>query len=465
MPIFAPRNRVEILRDMIARVVARSGLVGLTRNSVVYHVLAAAAGEDAEQYFQMARLRELFSIDKATGSDLDERAAEILPASLSRYQALYATTDVIYSRPGIVGSVTIAAGSLVGASDSDGQIRYRTTAAGSILVGATVSAPIPVVALEAGARANVAAGEINQMVTRIAGATGVTNAAKVTNGQDRESDARFRARLKNFVQAISRGTPTAIESFSRNVIMTDGTRVVFAKLTEPVIPNGQVQLYIDNGSGTAETYSSTYIGSPDTLLTALGGEKTVYTTQKPIRDDGSFALYVNAVLQVRNTDYYLNTATGQVDFSTTSYPTGLTVGDVVTANYRYYTGLIQEVQRVIDGDPLTPLTRPGVRAGGIQVFVLAATPVSQSVDASIAVLDGFDTEAVAAEVSSAIQDYINTLDIGEDVIMAKIVEVAMSVTGMFNFRLNDLTGTSPAVDQTILPGQVARITAANITLT
>lgn len=81
MPVFQPRNRIQILREMVARVVARSKLAGLTRNSVVFHVLAGAANEDAEQYVQLARLRNVFAIDKATGSDLDERAKEVLPSS------------------------------------------------------------------------------------------------------------------------------------------------------------------------------------------------------------------------------------------------------------------------------------------------------------------------------------------------------------------------------------------------
>lgn len=88
---------------MVARVVARSKLTGLTRNSVVYHVLAAATNEDADQYVQMARLREVFSIDTATGSDLDERAKEIQPGTLTRYPALSSSGTVIFSRPGTSG--------------------------------------------------------------------------------------------------------------------------------------------------------------------------------------------------------------------------------------------------------------------------------------------------------------------------------------------------------------------------
>ncbi|HUW17259.1 MAG TPA: hypothetical protein VMW94_09300, partial [Actinomycetes bacterium] len=135
------------------------------------------------------------------------------------------------------------------------------------------------------------------------------------------------------------------------------------------------------------------------------------------------------------------------------------------AHYRSYTGLIKETQAVIDGDPTNPIQRPGVRAAGIRATVLAPTAVFQTLTGSIAVLEDFDPALVAVNVESAIQDYINTLDIGFDVIVAEIVERSMGVTGMFNFAIIDLSGSGAGgVDQIILENQVARITSAAISL-
>ena len=114
---------------MIARVVARSTLTGITRNNSLFHVLAAASSEDAEQYFQMARLRDLFSIDKATGSDLDARAKEIVPGTLPRRPPVQAAGTVVFSRPGTTGTTAVPSGTIVAASDAQGQISYQTTAA------------------------------------------------------------------------------------------------------------------------------------------------------------------------------------------------------------------------------------------------------------------------------------------------------------------------------------------------
>lgn len=470
MPVFQPRNRIEILREMVARVIARSKLVKLTRNSVVFHVLAAAANEDAEQYVQMARLRNLFSIDRARGSDLDERAKEILPGTISRRGALFASGDVTFSRPGTTGTISIPAGSQVAAEDADGKILFRTVASASINDGNTDSGPVGVVATVAGSRHNVAAGAINQLVSRISGVTSVTNGAAFENGRDRESDESFRSRLKSFVQAISRGTPRSLIGFAVNVILADGRRVLFAAVDEPIVPDGTVDLVIDDGTGNTEEFDDTFIGSSDTFLTsATGGEKNIFTSERPIRDDGSFALEIDTgsgyVTQVRGTDFELNPAIGQIELSNASWPTGLPVGASARANYRYYTGLIRETQRVLDGDPANPLRYSGVRAAGVQVHVVAADPVFQSVTGQISVLPDFDPTVVLNNVEAAILDYINSLGIGENVIAAEIIERAMGVTGMFNFKLTDLTGSSPAADQVILETQVARITSASITLT
>lgn len=471
MPIFQPRNRVQILREMAARVVGRSKkLAGLTRNSVVFHALASAANEDSEQYVQMARLRELFSIDAARGSDLDERAKEILPGTIRRRPALFTTGPVIFSRPGTTGTITIPAGSQVGAQDSRGQIRFRTTAAATILAGNTTSGLVNVVATVAGVRGNVVAGQINQLVTRIPGIAAVTNPVDFTNGFDRESDPSFRARIKAFVQAISRGTPRAIEGFAKNVLLPDGRRVVFARLVEPLVPTGIVELFIDDGTGSVLELDDRYAASFDTFVTAAaGGETDLFTTERPIRDDGGFLLQIDTgsgfVAQTRGVSYALNPASGQIELLASAWPSGLPPGASVRANYRFYVGLIRETQRVVDGDPMDPLRVPGVRPAGIQVRVLAPASIAQSLVAQISVLEGFDVGLVSDSVRSAIQEYINTLDIGDDVIVSEIVERAMSVPGMYNFTISSLTGSSPPADQVILNNQVARITSASITLT
>lgn len=461
MPLFQPRSRVEILRSMIARVISRSKLVGIIRNSVVFHLLAAAADEDADQYLQMANLRRIFSIDKATGSDLDARAAEIQPAVVKRRTSAFASGDQRFLRTGTAGATVIPIGTIVFGEDAAGPIKFRTTALGTITAGNTFVDGVPIVALEAGARGNVEPGTLEKFGARIPGIVATTNLSKFTNGADREADDTFRARLKRHVQSLSRGTPAAIESFVLNVILVDGRQVLFAHVVEPTIATGHYTVYVDDGTGTIEEFDDTFLSSDDTLIaSAAGGEIEAFTTVRPIRDDGDFVLKINAAVQVRGTDYFLNPALGMVELVTP-----LTLADTVTARFRFYTGLIQEAQRVVDGDLSSPLTHPGVRAAGTFAQVLPAQVAFQELTANLVVKTDFDTADTITLVEAAIIAYINGLDIGAPVVVAEIIERAMKVDGMFNFQITDLSGTFPAVDQIMTPNQVARITSGSLAIT
>ena len=449
------------MREMVARVIARSKLVGVLRNSVVFHILSAAADEDSEQYVQMANLRRLFDIYKATGSDLDDRAAEVQPAVIKRRRATFATADQTFVRPTTVGSVVIAAGTLVGAQDAEGTAQYRTQVSATILAGNTEVAGVPIVALQGGARHNVAALQVVRLVTRTPGVTSTFNPNEIVSGVDRESDNQFRERIVKHIQGLSRGTPTAVEAFATAARLLDGSQVLFSKVVEPVVPSGQYKVYIDDGTGTIETFEETFLAADDALLIpAVGGETRLTTTQRPIRDDGSFVYKLNGTPQVRGVDYELNAPRGIIELTAP-----LTAGDLPTANYRNYTGLIQEVQRVIDGDLVTRLTHPGVRASGSMAVVEPAAAVFHTLGANIAVLAGFDVELAGDSVASAILAYINGLDIGAPVIVAEITERAMAVPGLFNFQISDLSGTFPAADQNTLDNQVARITSASLIIT
>jgi uncharacterized phage protein gp47/JayE len=465
VPSFQPRNRVQIHREMIARVVARSRLKGLDENSVYYHLLAAASNEDAEQYVQMARLRAVFSLDDATGSDLDERAAEIVPGRVKRRKALFANMTLVFARPGTTGTIPIPVGSLAAAQDAEGQIRFRTLAAGEIADGETQSLPIPAIATIAGTRGNVSAGAINRMISRIAGVVSVTNPAAVNTGVDRESDGSFRARIKAHVQAMSRATPLSLETFANNVVLPNGRRVLHSRVVEPIIPNGTVQLYIDDGTGAVEEFDSSFLDTPDVFVqNAEGGEEELFTSEGPIRDDGSFVLEMDTgsgwAELVRGVDYELAPSLHQIELLSP-----LAAGASVRANYRHYTGLIRETQRIINGDRANRLRAPGVRGHGVQVVVLPAVRVAQSMGGAISVAQGFNPAEVVPRAKSAIQRYINTLGLGDNVIVSDIIAEAKKVPGVFDIRLSNLTGAVPPANQVILRNQVARITASAIDLT
>jgi len=128
------------------------------------------------------------------------------------------------------------------------------------------------------------------------------------------------------------------------------------------------------------------------------------------------------------TDFFLNRTNGDIEYVSL----GVVSGSKVLAHYSYTTGLLQQVQKVLNGDPDDRVNYPGYVSSGIIVHV--ATPVIRTVEVavSITVANGFDTEAVAAEVKLALEGYVNGLRIGSNVIVSKIIETAMLVTGVEN---------------------------------
>lgn len=446
---------------MVARVVGRSRLTGLRRNGLVFHILFGSANEDAEQYFQLARLRELFDLDNCTGSDLDERAAEVdFDGTLGRIGKNNATSFVVYSRQTTVGTIPIAVGSFAGAADTQGTIQFKTTAVGSILAGNTTSGMIPIVAVTAGKRANVAAGAINKMITRIPGATGVTNPAKVDNGIDKEEDPVYLKRVRAHQQALSRATVLACETVAAETALVDGSRVRYAKLIEPVIPNGRAVIYIDDGTGALDVYSDEFITTPETVIaSAAGGETRTRLSKFAIRDDGSFVLKKNAVTMTRDVDYFLRRDSGEIGFAV-----ALVAADQIKATYRHYTGLVYEAQKRIIGDPSDRVNYPGYAAAATEMRVLPAVRLLQSVIALLSVLPNFDITLVTAAVASAIQSYINTLGISDSVQVFDINGAVKAVPGVKNFTLTDLSGSVPPIDQIIAEGSVARVLATAISV-
>lgn len=458
------RTNKEILTRMRNRVVARTDLTDITRTSGYNQVLAAAAREDDEQWFMMSKLQDFTDLDKVSGTDLDERAKELNPDLIERKQAIAATGQVRFSAAtAVVGSdVTIAIGTevQVPSSGSVAAIKYTTTTEGTIAVGNTDSNLVSVVAQEAGTDGNADPDTITGFGSKPSGVDSVTNPNAFTTGQNKELDDAFRARIKRFVLSLSRATIPALQyaAFLGEDTAT-GKTVQFANVVEDLVNLGKVTIYIDDGLGTAEG-TPVQVTGETVLASAAGQETTVELGNKPMRLESPFAIYRNAAPLTFGSDYAVNPANSKIKFLAGSFPSGLTAGDAITADYYYFDGLIQNTQLHVDGDKTDRENYPGYRAAGVQVRVLSPTIVQLTFTANVTVLQGYSQTAVAAEVSTAIQAYVNNLGVSEDVVLAELIERAMAVTGMYNIII-----TAPTEDRVILDTQVARIQSANINLT
>lgn len=250
MPQVQLQRQEQLLERMLSRLIARTNLSDVTDTSAFKHIFAAVARELDEAYYQMTRLTDLWNIDRASGDDLDERAKDIQPGTLTRIQSRSSVGTVIFSRSTTSGNVVIPVGTIVKTEDG---IEFQTTAQSEILTGNNDSLSTPIASVSPGSEGNVSAGTIVKFGSKIPGVDSVTNDSATINGIDKETDDSFRERIKDFVSSLSRCTVQAMEFASIGLEDTDtGKQVIYSHIFEDPIDRGNVILYIDDGAGTAK---------------------------------------------------------------------------------------------------------------------------------------------------------------------------------------------------------------------
>lgn len=173
-------------------------------------------------------------------------------------------------------------------------------------------------------------------------------------------------------------------------------------------------------------------------VSAEAGQNFFNTSKFPIRRS-SERIWIDAgsgpVLQISGTNYFLNKATG--DYEQTG--AGIAGGAKLAATYTYYTGLVATAQRVLNGDPANPTILPGVRSAGVVVLVDTPTIVRVSVRIAITASINFTEEDLKPFVQEAIETYIGTLGIGDDVTLLQIEKAAANVPGVLDAVLQSPT--------------------------
>jgi uncharacterized phage protein gp47/JayE len=464
--IFKVRTYRELLQTMIDRIVARSGLTDLVDGSDLKQVVGAAARMGEQIYLETARLLELFSLDRAQGTDLDDRAREYMPDGYERIGETYAVGTLRWTRPvaAIGQAIAIPIGTVVAKSGNGQTATYVTTTEGEILAGGTQSqvvgggGDIPARAVAAGADGNAAINTVTKAVSSVAGTSGVTNPLPFAGGATQESDDSFKARIRERTRSLSRCIPEALESRVKEAVVS-GHRVTVARVIEDAFRRGNVALYVDDGSGGLVDLWATTSAVEKVLNSATGGERYLYTRHKAIRSR-TLTVKVNGVVISAPDDYQFIGPWGLIALSEETYPDGLTAGDQVTVDpYTYWTDLVAEAQRLVDGDISDPTSYPCWRAAGVVVRCLPPNVRQLQARLTCAVLDGYNRAAVLTQVAEVLADYVNALNIGEDVIHAELVQRAMDVPGMY-----DVLFTLPTENVPVADDEVARLLLSNISV-
>ena len=197
-----------------------------------------------------------------------------------------------------------------------------------------------------------------------------------------------------------------------------------------------------SGTGDATIVFSAFNNVPSASLSGL--PNTFFVT------DGSlFSCYrkvVNFAVDPGNNEsavVYLYPATNYHKMSS-SFNTSITPiqkfsfgNDVAigTDGYRFYTGLLSKVQKVVDGYDPDPTNYPGYKAAGTQIEVVPPLTRQTNVSVVVATSGGININAISDSVKLSILNYINGLGVGQDIIISEITSAIMSVEGVASATL------------------------------
>jgi uncharacterized phage protein gp47/JayE len=98
--------------------------------------------------------------------------------------------------------------------------------------------------------------------------------------------------------------------------------------------------------------------------------------------------------------------------------------------YSYWTGLLRLVHRTIYGDDTDLATYPGYGAAGIIFRVLAPTIRILTAEVKLTLKQGISISSVENDVKSAITGYVNTLGVGEEVVIERIRSAVIAIPGI-----------------------------------
>lgn len=107
--------------------------------------------------------------------------------------------------------------------------------------------------------------------------------------------------------------------------------------------------------------------------------------------------------------------------------------------YQHYTGLMQEVNKVIYGDPTSPIQYPGVKAAGANVDIKPAIIKKITMSVSVRIKSDLTYSEIQDSVKAAIAGYIATLGVGESVSLSGVIATATNLEGVISVVITSPT--------------------------
>lgn len=440
---FQNRTSGEILRELSARVVARSTLTDVQEGSVIETILASVAEEVANEEQRLKQIRDSFSFLRVSGADLDDRVADLPVAGLARLGATAASGGALtLTRDSTTGALTIPAGSLYGRSD-DPSLVYRQIADQTFGVGVATITGVAVQCAAPGLLGNCAAALITRVVSAPSDLGAVVNTIPLVNGQDAESDAQLKARALNYLAALTKTTPRALEFEALSFVASDGTRARFARIFEDPSTPGLAQLLLDDGGGLV---GYTRAGLSVSGVVPSGGPPILWH-EAPAVDTPTRIFYSRSGIDTMlNSSQYTSIPERGLVYVNAGI---LQAGDTWTVEkYDVFEGLPGELQTLIEGSPSDPLNLPGLRAAGVRVRVTRPSVYYVEMKINVVPVSGADFADVSEQTKNAALEYLATLGPGETLYSARLIDRIMDNPDVLTVRLyvGGVAGLEPLPD-------------------
>jgi uncharacterized phage protein gp47/JayE len=161
-------------------------------------------------------------------------------------------------------------------------------------------------------------------------------------------------------------------------------------------------------------------------------------------------------------DYTFNQSNGDLELDTPLVAhDGLVAADdgasASVGAYTYSRGLAAYVQRLVNGDRTDFPNFPGIKALGTHCRVVAPTIITPTILIQVVTDVGFTDDTLRETVQTVIQSYINSLGIGQQVLLSEIIRLVKALAGVYDCRI-----ISPTSNPNVPDGCIARINASDI---
>ena len=227
------------------------------------------------------------------------------------------------------------------------------------------------------------------------------------------------------------GSFTVVEILNKTEVVVDS---IMTAVASTVLANSSDQVYVQEG-------------------TAYTGYKKIHTMMVDPSNVNRYILLFdtyNQVSKINSVGDTLITAMSKLGFSTTLIR-GLD-------SYRYNTGLIAEVNKIVYGDPRDSITYPGVSAAGAEIFIKPPLVRRIEIAINVRVNTGIPFSKITEQVRNNIAALINSSPIGVSIAISDIISSvnsipgtkAISITSPSYSATNDVITINPAEKPFIL---------------